>query len=134
MKQIQKTTSCKQYFKYLNILPLPCLYIYETLVYTKSNLNTLATNSEIHSYNTRGKDDLYIVSCNTSLCKDNFINTGLRMFNHLPYYIRETPALYRFKNALKNFLSNHCFYSVDEYFIFLEKSSSQSTSYIARIN
>jgi hypothetical protein len=48
MMEIQKTTSCKQYFNYLHIFPLPCLYIYETLVYTKSNLNTLATNSEIH--------------------------------------------------------------------------------------
>ncbi|PNF22171.1 hypothetical protein B7P43_G05759 [Cryptotermes secundus] len=124
MMQIQKTTSCKQYFNYLNILPLPCLYIYETLVYTKSNLKTLATNSEIHSYNTRGKDDLYIVSCNTSLCKDNFINTGLRMYNHLPYYIKEIPALYRFKKALKNFLFDHCFYSVDECLTSLEKSSS----------
>jgi hypothetical protein len=36
--------------------------------------------------------------------------------------MKETPALYRFKNALKNFLFDHCFYSVDEYFIFLEKS------------
>jgi hypothetical protein len=56
------------------------------------------------------------------------------MFNHLPYYIKETPAVYRFKNALKNFLFDHFFYSVDKYFIFLEKSSSQSKLYIPRIN
>jgi hypothetical protein len=56
------------------------------------------------------------------------------MFNQLQHYIKETPALYRFNNALKNFLFDHCFYSVDEYFIFLEKSSSQSKLYIPRIN
>jgi hypothetical protein len=123
--QIQKTTSCKQYFKYLHILPLPCLYIYETLVYIKSNLNLFTTNSEIHSYNTRKQDDLFIVPCNTSLCKNNFNNTGLRMFNHLPYYLKEITALYKFNNSLKTFLFDHCFYSIDEFF-FLEKSLSSS--------
>jgi hypothetical protein len=37
MMQIPKFNSCKQFFKYLYILPLPCLYIYEVIVYTKSN-------------------------------------------------------------------------------------------------
>jgi hypothetical protein len=59
--QIQKTTSCKQYFKYLHILPLSCLYIYETLVYIKSNFSLFTANSEMYSCNTRRKDDLFIV-------------------------------------------------------------------------
>jgi hypothetical protein len=87
MMQIWRTTSCKHYFKYLHILLLPCLYIYKILDYIKSNLNLLATNSGIHSYNTRRKDDLFIVPCNTSLCKNNFNSIGVRMLNHLPHYI-----------------------------------------------
>jgi hypothetical protein len=89
---------------------------------------------DISVHPSQEEKDLYIVSCNTSLCKDNFINTELRMFNHLPYYTKETPALYRFKNDLKNFLFDHCFYSVDKYFIFLGKSSSQCKLYSPRIN
>jgi hypothetical protein len=37
MMEIPKSSSCKQYFKYLHILPLPCLYIYEILVDIKYN-------------------------------------------------------------------------------------------------
>jgi hypothetical protein len=115
MMQIPRTTSCKQYFKYLHILPLPLsyIYIYEVLVYIKSNSNLFTTNSRVHSYNTRNKDDLFIVPCNTSLCLNNFNNIGLCMLNHLPHYFKEIIVLYKFKDALKRFLFDHSFYSID---------------------
>jgi hypothetical protein len=40
MMQIRRTASCKQYFKYLHILPLPCLYIYVILVYINSKFES----------------------------------------------------------------------------------------------
>jgi hypothetical protein len=40
------------------------------------------------------------------------------MYNHLPYYLKEISVLYKFKNALKTFLFDHCFYSVDEFFLY----------------
>jgi hypothetical protein len=97
MMQIPKATSCKQYFKSSHVLPLPCLYIYEILVYMKSNLNVFITNSEVNRHNTRKKYDLSIVPCNTSLCKNNSNNIGLRLLNHLPQYMKEIPALYKFE-------------------------------------
>jgi hypothetical protein len=103
MMQIPKFISCKQYFKHLHILPLPCLYIYEVIVYMKSNLNLFTTNSKIHTYNTRNKDDLFIVPCNTSLNMNSFNNIGLRMLNHLPHHLREIPVSYKFKVSLKSF-------------------------------
>jgi hypothetical protein len=122
MVQIPRTISCKQYFKLLRILPLPCLYIYEVLIYIKANLNTYTTNSRIHSHNTRRKDDLFIVPCNTSLCKNNFNNMGYRMLNQLPQYIKEIPVLDKFKKTLKTYLLDHCFYSIDDFFVFGGKS------------
>jgi hypothetical protein len=118
MVQIQKSISCKQYFKLLHILPLQSLYIYEILVYIKTNLNEFTTNSEIHTHNTRRKDDLFILSCNMSLCKNNFNNIGIRMLNQLPLSIKEIPVLYKFKRTLKAFLLNHCFYSIDVFLLF----------------
>jgi hypothetical protein len=38
LMQVPKTTSCKQYFKLLHMLPLPCLYIFEILVYSKCSM------------------------------------------------------------------------------------------------
>jgi hypothetical protein len=117
MMQIPKIVSCKQYFKSLHILPLPCLYIYEVLVYIKANVNAYPINSGVHTYNTRRKDDLFIVPCNTSLYKNNFNNIGCRMFNHLPKYIKEIPVLYKFKQNLKTFLLEHCFYRVEDFLL-----------------
>jgi hypothetical protein len=60
------------------------IYIYAILVYIKTNLNEFATNSEIYSHNSRRKNDLFILPCNTSPCKNNFNNIGIRMLNQLP--------------------------------------------------
>jgi hypothetical protein len=104
-----------------------CIYT-EILVYIKSNLNLLTTNSGIHSYNTRKIDDLFIVTCNASLCKNNFNNIGVRMLNHLPRYIKEIPVLYKFKNALKHSYSIVAF-TVQMSFSCLQKSLSSRHSY-----
>jgi hypothetical protein len=71
---------------------------------------------------------LYIVPCNMSLCKNNFINVGLRLLNHLPQYIKVIPVLYKFKTALKTNLPNHCFYSVEE-ILSLETNTSSNQLY-----
>jgi hypothetical protein len=117
MTQVPKTTSCKHIFKSLCILPLPSLYIYKMLIYIKSNLNNFATNSGLHSYKKKIKDNLHIVPCNTSLCKNNFNNVGLQLLNHLALYIKEISILHKFKNALKTYLLDHCFHKVDEFLL-----------------
>jgi hypothetical protein len=116
--QISKTASCKQHFKALLILPLPSLFIYEILVYIKSNLNDFTANSGYHTHNTRKKDDLYIVPCNTSLYKNNNSNIELRLLNHLPQNLKGIAAPHKFKKALKTYLLRHCFYSVEEFLLF----------------
>jgi hypothetical protein len=58
-----------------------------------------------------------------SLCKNNFNNIGLCLLNHLPQYMKDTvQALYKFKSTPKKFLFEHCFYSIDEFLLFGEKS------------
>jgi hypothetical protein len=132
MMQIPKTASCKQHFKSLHILPLQSLHIYEILVYIKSNLNDCKTNSGLHLHNTRKKDDLYIVTCNTSLCKNNFINVGLHLLNHLPRYIKVIPVLYKFKIAVKTYLLNQCFCGVEEFLLLEINISSNQLYHIIR--
>jgi hypothetical protein len=45
------------------------------------------------------------------------------MFNQLPQYIEEIPVLYKFKNTLKTFLIDHCFYRVEDFLVFGDKSN-----------
>jgi hypothetical protein len=101
MAQIPKNISCKQYFKSLHIITSTesvYEYIWNPSVH-KTNLNKFTTNSEIHSHNTRRKDDLFILPCNMSLCKNNFNNIGFHMLNQLPLSIKEIPVPYKFKKT-----------------------------------
>ena len=116
MMQVPRITSCREYFKRLQILPLPCIYIYEILLFIKSNISNFTTNSDIHSYNTRNRNELSLQPINSTLCRNNFINTGLRIYNHLPKHLKEISALCKFKTAIFRFLTEFCFYSIDEYF------------------
>ena len=74
------------------------------------------SNSNTHSYNTRNKNELSILPMNSTLCRNNFVNTGLRIYNHLPQHLKKTFAVNKFKTGLFRFLLEHCFYSVQEYF------------------
>jgi hypothetical protein len=44
------------------------------------------------------------------------------MLNQSPQYIKEIPVLYKFKKTLKTFLLEHCFYSIEEFLLFRDKS------------
>lgn len=113
--QVSKTTSCREIFKELKILPLPCIFIYETLSFTKSNLNTFPTNADLHSHNTRNQNNIFISHCNTSFRKNTFIQIGIKMYNNLPQYMKEIPAVPKFRKELHKFLIQNSFYSVDEF-------------------
>jgi hypothetical protein len=58
-----------------------------------------------------------ILSCNKSLCKNNFSNIEIRILNELPQSIKEIPVLYKFKKTLRTYLLDHCFCSIDEFLI-----------------
>ncbi|PSN34689.1 hypothetical protein C0J52_25280 [Blattella germanica] len=84
----------------------------------KCNISNFTTNSDIHSYNTRNRNELSLQPNNSTLCRHNFINTGLRIYNHLPKHIKEIPvsALYKFKTAIFRFFTEFCCYNIDDYF------------------
>jgi hypothetical protein len=48
-------TSCRQLFKDLNLLPLPCMYIFGIVCHTKLNLEKLEQNNVFHNHDTRQK-------------------------------------------------------------------------------
>ena len=60
-------------------------------MYVKKNINCYSTNSQVHTYNTRGKNNLHTISHSTSLYSESFIHTGLQLYNTLPGYLKEMP-------------------------------------------
>lgn len=107
--------SCKPIFKNLNLLPLPCIYIYEVLVYIKNNLAEFISNSDIHSHDTRNKMNFVIPDHNLSLFEKGPKFVGIKCFNKLPDNLKFISNIRVFKKNLFVYLHDNMFYSVAEF-------------------
>jgi hypothetical protein len=74
-------------------------------------------NEQIHDHNTRGNKNLYIKPCNTNLYKKSVINMGIRLYNKVPNNIQKIEDYKPCKIKLKAFLTEHAFYSLDEFLV-----------------
>ena len=62
------------------------------------------TNTTVHSYNTRQKDDMHQTAYRTNVCKYTVRILGPRLWNSLSDNIRQVSSLYQFKSKMKEFL------------------------------
>jgi hypothetical protein len=108
---VSKQTSCRDLFKVLGIIPLPCIYIYEMVCWIKHDRGKLTSNFDEHD--TRHKGELQLKTTRTNLAKLNGRNMGIILFNKLPNYIKKIERKHRFKSSVKQFLLQNIFYSVE---------------------
>ena len=109
-------THCKPLFSKLLILPVPCVYIYRCATLVRSSSNALPLNSDLHSHNTRKKDDFFVERSISTLGQNSPLNAGIRIHNSLPRDIKSEPNNGKFKSLLKTYLHDQLFYSVEELF------------------
>jgi len=110
------STSCRNLFKELSILPLQSQYILSLAVYVSKNIKDFTTNSDIHSINTRYKSNLYPPLLRLTKYQKGVYYTGIKIYNCLPPKIRElTSNIIQFKKVLKKFLLRGSFYTVEEF-------------------
>jgi hypothetical protein len=69
--KVGRHISCRNLFKDLNILPLPCLYISEVVYRVKLNWEQVKRNEEIHDHYTRQKSGFHTQFCRTTLYKSS---------------------------------------------------------------
>jgi hypothetical protein len=79
MYGIKRRESCRSVFKIHKILTMTSLYILEVLCYTKKSSEFITYNSQLHNYNTRGKNYFHISACNTACVKRSVINLGIKL-------------------------------------------------------
>ena len=119
MEGARPRSSCRPIFHKLEILPLPSLHIFESILLVKRSMcdkNTFyLKNEDIHLHNTRLKSDLFIQQYSTYLCQDGALHSGIKLYNNLPIKIKHLDKLNSFKSALKACSLNHCFYSIKDY-------------------
>lgn len=107
--------SCKPLFKKLNILPVPSIYIFEILLFTRKNLNLFENNNSHNAYNTRNKSILKFPLHRTSSFENDIQYVGTKLFNALPADLREEPKISMFRKKIKTKLLEKLFYSVSEF-------------------
>jgi IS1 family transposase len=111
-------TPCRSLFKKLEILPVPCQYIFSLMNFTVNNQENFQTNSSIHNSNTRNKHHLHRPNANLSCFQKSTLYDGIRIYNSLPSSLTSLKnGKAKFKVALKRYLNTHSFFSVDEFFM-----------------
>lgn len=107
--------SCRASFTNLNIMTLPCLYIYANLLYVKRNICKFSTFSSVHEYETRFKSDLITPRVRLAKSQKSFSYLQQKMFNKLPIVLKQQP-INKFKAIISRWLNLKAFYTIDEYF------------------
>jgi hypothetical protein len=75
-------------FGEFKILTITSLYIFEILCFIIKNKIYTTQYSDIHSYNTIDKHNLYVQLCNTAHCKKSVIKMGTKIYYNLPLEIK----------------------------------------------
>ena len=71
----------------------------------------------MHTINTRHNNNLHVPAANLTLYQKGVYYSGIKIFNHLPKTIKNlSDVKKKFQTALKKFLLNNSFYSLEEYF------------------
>ena len=116
MTGLKKRESCKRKFKELGILTVTSLYVLEVLCYMKKYRGSILENLVTHDHNTQRKIDFHIQACRTSSFQKSVINTGIKLFNHLPLELKQLHDFKQFRKKFKLLLLNKSLYTLNEYF------------------
>ena len=116
----KRTDSCRDIFKKLNILTLPCLFLYEIGKFIFQNKTNLVSNKNHHEYDTRRKNEFGTPYCRSNCAKNSPMVIGIKIFNKLPAKIKNCGTLNSFKIKFKNMLLNNCFYNLNEYSVYCD--------------
>jgi len=95
-------------FKQLEILPVPCQYMFSLMSFIINNQDILQTNSSIYSINKRNKHHLHRPDANLSCFQKSIFCAGINIFNSLPpsvIVLKNDKAT--FKTVLRTYLYTH---------------------------
>ena len=116
MFNIKKRDSCRQIFIDNNILTLYSIYILKCCMYVKNNLSHFNINSENHDYFTRNGSNLLPPQHRTTAYQRSAYYSCVRVYNHLPFNIKNVVNINKFKLSLKRYLIDKCLYSLADFY------------------
>lgn len=109
--------SCRELFKKLKILTVISMYILSCVLHIKSNPD-LYTNfyDRAIKYNLRHTSNLRLPQHNLQLVANSILILPQKIYNHLPQKFKTIKSIPVFKRLVKEMLTEHSFYSLNEYF------------------
>lgn len=107
-------------FTELNIMTLPSRYIFECLIYARNNLDEYKTSSDIHSHDTRTRENLRMEYQRLHKSANSTLHYSPLFYNKLPPAVKSL-EINKFKSAIKTYLTKYAFYTFSE---FLESSGN----------
>ena len=114
---MKRNQSCRGVFRKNNILTFPSIYIYESIKFLKMNKELFScTSGNLSSTRLRYKNNIKIPKHMTSFFKRNMYYSSIKLFNHLPNYIKNETSLKPFTNKLRKFLIEMEYYSVKDFY------------------
>jgi hypothetical protein len=110
------SSSCKEGFKSMVILTVPCLYIYALMTFVVRKCYIYQTNNIIHNINTRQQEKRHVSSVRLSLIQRGVLYSSIIIYNNLPQNIQILKGnMNIFRQTLKTFSFQMLFISIDEY-------------------
>lgn len=106
--------SLRNKFKEINIMTVPCQYLYENLMYVRKNINLFKKNSDNHDVNTRNKDKLAVPTIRLTKVSKSFKGQCVRFYNKVPSDVQSL-SISKFKNLIKRKLCEKAYYKISEY-------------------
>jgi hypothetical protein len=116
MPRLGPRSSCREGFKKLDILTVPCLYIYALMLFVVKNPNTYQTNSSVHGRNIRQQNKLHAPSVRFSSIQRDVFYSSVKIFNQLPQNISKFHNnIHICRTLLRNYLVQNAFSSIKEF-------------------
>lgn len=113
---VKPLDSCRPVFVEHGILTVPCVLLFESLIYCRKNMSKFPTVSLLHGHNTRSQGDILVSRYNLTLYTKSPYCFCAEAYNHLPESIRSVSEFNMFRKQLRSLLVESCFYSIREYF------------------
>ena len=85
--QLRCRDSLRELFKVIDILTVPCQYIFANIMYVRKNIHEFRKHYDVHNRNTRNKNKLDHPHCSLAKVSTSFVGLCVRYYNKIPYDI-----------------------------------------------
>lgn len=116
MLNLERKTSVKEMFSKFGILTVYDQYILNCVMCVRNQIDKLDLRSNVHSYNTRCKNNIDLRQHNLGFYTKKTTHMGSKFLNKLPAILRSKINEKGFRHLVKEYLLQKSFYSLEEFF------------------